>query len=258
MTRALPEGGALNSRLAKEILLRYRPGTTDASDPELAEALEQAQRDPELARWFAQQKAFHDTIRDRLKQLPVPLGLKEEILAGYRPVAIPVWWQRPVFQALAAAAAVVLLLGIAFFRSPPREETSFAAFQSRVVRNAQRGYVMDIMTNDLAAIRQFLATHGAHADYVLPTPLEKLPGDGGAVLRWHNKIISMVCFDMGNHNDLFLFVANRADLPDAPATSDPQFRRIGRLTAASWSTSDRTYVLAGPGDEQSVRNYLSP
>jgi hypothetical protein len=248
----------MDSHLAKEILLRYRPGTTDASDPEFAEALEQVKRDPELGRWFAQQQEFHITIRERFRQLPVPAGLKEDILAQYRPIVIPVWWRQPAIQRLAAAAAIVLLMSVAIFRSQPREGTSFAAFQNRVVRNAQRGYSMDITTTNLGEIRQYLATQGAHADYVLPAPLEKLPGDGGAVLRWRNKTVSMVCFDLGNHNGLFLFVASRADLPDAPSTSEPQFTNIGKLTAASWSAGNRTYVLAGPGDEQFVRRYLGP
>src|SRR6266496_3824480 len=165
----------MNSRLAKEILLRFRPGTTDASDPEFAAALEQAKRDPELGRWFAQHQALYNAIRGRLKQLPVPAGLKEDILAGYRPAATPVWWQQPAFQAMAAAAAIALLIGIAWLGSQTREDRSFAAFQNRVVRNAQRGYVMDITTTNLVEIRQYLATHGAQADYVLPTPLEKLP-----------------------------------------------------------------------------------
>ena len=248
----------MDNLLAKEILLRYRPGTTDASDPEFAEALDQAKRDPELGRWFAQNQAFQATIRARFKQLPVPAGLKEDILAAYRAPASPVWWQQPAFQAFAAAAAILLFIGLTLFWSQPREGRSFAAFQSRVVRNAQRGYAMEITTTNLGEIRQYLASQGAHADYVLPAPLEKLPGDGGAVLRWRNKTVSMVCFDLGDHNDLYLFVANRADLPGAPSTSDPKFTKIGNLTAASWSAGNRTYVLAGPGDEQFVGQYLSP
>ena len=248
----------MDSRLAKEILMRYRPGTPDANDPEFAEALELARRDPELARWFGQHQAFQNTMRDRFRELPVPGRLKKDILAGYSPKVIPVWWRQRAFQALAAAAAIVLLIGVSRFLSQPREDRSFAAFQSRVVRNAQRGYVMDITTTNLDEIRQFLAAQGALADYVLPAPLQMLPGDGGAVVRWLNKTVSMVCFDMGNHNDLFLFVANRTDLPDSPSASEPQFTRIGKLTAASWSKGDRTYVLAGPGDEQLVRKYLGP
>src|SRR5881394_9908 len=204
----------MDSRLAKEILMRYRPGTPDANDPEFAEALELARRDPELARWFAQHQAFQNTMRDRFRELPVPGRLKKDILAGYSPKVIPVWWRQRAFQALAAAAAIVLLIGVSRFLSQPREDRSFAAFQNRVVRNAQRGYVMDITTTNLDEIREYLATQGAYADYVLPAPLEKLPGDGGAVLRWRNKTVAMVCLDLGNHNDLFLFVANRTDLPD--------------------------------------------
>ncbi len=144
----------MTSEQAKEILLRYRPGTTDARDSEFAEALDQANRDPELGRWFAQHQEFHHTVRDRFKQLPVPAGLKEAILAGHRAVVIPVWWQQRAFQALAVAAAIVAFVGLALFRSPAREDRSFAAFQSRVVRNAQRGYAMEITTTNLGEIRQ--------------------------------------------------------------------------------------------------------
>ncbi|PYK60153.1 MAG: hypothetical protein DME21_11920 [Verrucomicrobia bacterium] len=250
----------MDSRQAKEILMRYRPGTTDAGDPEFAEALEQAKRDRELGRWFEQHRAFQSTVADRFKQIAVPQHLREKIVAEYNPARIIVWWQRPLFQALAAAAAIVLLFGLVYFKLPTREDKSFAAFRNRVVRNAQRGYAMDITTTNLSEIRQYLAAHQADANYVLPAPLEKLPGDGGAMLRWHNRKVSMVCFDLGNHNhnNLYLFVANRSDLPDAPAATEPQFTRIGRLTAASWSQGDKAYILAGPGDEQFIRGYLAP
>jgi uncharacterized membrane protein YbaN (DUF454 family) len=246
----------MDSAQAKDILLRYRPGTADDTTPEFAEALRQAQRDPELARWFTQHQAWQISIRDRFKHLPVPANLKEDILAGYRPAVILAWWRRPAIQTLAAAAAIALMIGAAFFWFQPRDDQSFVAFKNRVVRSAQRGYAMDVTTTNLNEIRQFLAAHQAIADYVLPAPLEKLPGDGGGVLRWHNKIVSMVCFDLGNHNDLYLFVAARSDLPGAPSESDPQFDKIGRLTAASWSAGPRTYVLAGPGDERFLRGYM--
>src|SRR2546430_8305491 len=246
----------MDSRQAKEILMRYRPGTTHANDPEFAEALEQAERDPELGRWFERHRAFQSTVADRFKQIAVPQHLREKIVAECDPARIIVWWQRPVFQALAAAAAVVLLFVLVYFKLATREDRSFAAFRNRVVRNAQRGYAMDITTTNLSEIRQYLAAHQADADYVLPAPLEKLPCDGAAMLRWHNRKVSMVCFDLGNHNYLYLFVANRSDLPDAPSANEPQFARIGKLTAASWSQGDKAYVLAGPGDEQFIRGYL--
>ena len=52
----------------------YRPGTTDETDAEFAEALEQTRRDPELGWWFDQHCAFQTAIRDRFRRLPVPAG----------------------------------------------------------------------------------------------------------------------------------------------------------------------------------------
>ena len=248
----------MDSRQAKEILMRSRPETTDAADAEFVEALEQARRDPELGRWFAQHRVFQNTIRDRLRQLPVPPGLKERILAGSSPVEITVWWRRPAFAALAATAAIVSLAAVVFFRPQPTEDRSFAAFRNRMVRSAQRSYAMDMATTNLSEIRAFLAAHKGHADYVLPARLERLPGDGCAVLRWHDRKISMVCFDLGGHDDLYLFVTDRSDFPGAPSTREPQFTRIEKLTAASWSAGGKAYVLAGPGDEQFLRGYLAP
>jgi uncharacterized membrane protein YbaN (DUF454 family) len=246
----------MDSQQAKEILMRYRPGTDDAADPEVVQALEQAKRDPALGHWLDQHRLFQSAVRDRLRQLPVPAGLKEEILAAGASADVLAWWRHPLAQALAAAAAIVLLIGLAAFWKHAPEDKSFHAFRQRMVRNAQRGYVMDMTATNLDEIRQFLAAHQAHADYVLPAPLEKLPGDGCAILHWHNKMVSMVCFALGSRADLFLFVASRSDLPDAPSARDPEFTRIGKLTAASWSAGDKTYILAGPGDQQFIDRYL--
>src|ERR1044071_6398321 len=129
----------MDSLHAKEILTRYRPGSTGDSDPDLAQALEQLERDPDLARWFEQHRAFQAAVADRFKNLPLPAGLKDKILAGYRPAPVVIWRERPIYPALAAAAALVLLVSLAYLELRPREEQSFAAYRNRVVRHAQRG-----------------------------------------------------------------------------------------------------------------------
>ena len=250
----------MDSRQAKEILLRHRPGTSDENDPELAQALAQARTDAQLGRWFEQHHEFQKFVAEQLRQIPVPIGLKEAILARHehQPWPTPAWWRRPVVQALAAAAAVALLASLILLPSRPTEDRSFAAYRNRLARIAQRGYLMDVTSTNLAEIRKYMASHQAPADYVLPNRLEQLPGDGGAVLHWNSKTVSMVCFDLGNHQDLYLFIASQSDLPDPPPAAQPEFVRVGRLTAASWSAGDKVYVLAGPGDEQFLRRFLGP
>src|SRR5262245_27195155 len=69
---ALERGAAMTIRDAKEILLLYRPGRGDESDPQIAEALDLARREPELQRWLEENSAFHEAMAGRLKSLPVP------------------------------------------------------------------------------------------------------------------------------------------------------------------------------------------
>ena len=54
---------------AKEILLLYRPGTADAEDTQVVEAVELARQNPEMARWFEQHCAFQNAMRAKLRQI---------------------------------------------------------------------------------------------------------------------------------------------------------------------------------------------
>ena len=154
----------MDSQQAKKILLLHRPGIDHEADPELEAALEQAKRDPELARWFEQHCAVQIAIRSKFKEIPLPSGLREKILAENKVRRLP-FWRTPVFLAAAATIALLFLAGSLWF--PPREEPNFSAYQDRMVRTALRNYRMNMVTNDLSQIREYLVRHQAHGDYVL-------------------------------------------------------------------------------------------
>ena len=47
------------------------------------------------------------------------------------------------------------------------------------------------------------------------------------------------------------------ELPQyAPASAEPQFFKVGKLMTASWTAAGKTYVLAGPGDEDALRKFV--
>jgi hypothetical protein len=244
----------MDSHQAKQVLALYRPGSVDASDPEVAEALDEARRNPELGRWFAQHCAFQASVRAGFRTIGVPEGLKERLLAGPGPRVIQVWWRKPAM--LGAAAAMVALIALAGFWFRPQEDMGFSAYRDRMVRTALRGYRMDLLTNDLTQIREFLAKSRTHADYVLAPGLEKLPGEGCAVLGWQGQPVAMICFDLGNKQELYLFVINRSALPNAPPTKTPEFVKVNKLITASWSAGDKVYILAGQGDQNSIAKHL--
>ena len=253
----------MNSQQAQEILLLYRPGTTDAQDPDFVAALALARQDQELGRWLQDQSALQNALRAKFRQIQVPEGLKEQILSERKAhMALPL--KRKLVLGAVCAAGILLFAAIAQPLLRSHEDKSFANFRNRMVSTVARLGLypkMDFETNDPAQIRQYLAQHQAHGDYVLPSPLEKTTSTGCAILPWQGKPVSMVCFNSGklpssNSPDLFLFVINRTDVPKAPPSGAPQFAQEGRLAIASWTYRDKTYVLAGLGDEASLRQYF--
>jgi hypothetical protein len=247
----------VNSSEAREVLLLYRPGTAEVADPQMAEALALARQDPELGRWFEQHCAFQQAMRAKFQQIEVPAHLKASLLirGAVAPNILPPrpWWRSPIW--LTAAAAVLLLLGLTGVWLKPRVPDRFANYQSRMVNQALREYRMDLVTNDMRQIRQFMASRGAPDDYHVPQGLEHLQLTGGGRLTWRNNPVAMVCFDRGDKQMLFLFVLKRAALKDPPPEA-PQVSKVSQMLTVSWTRGDNTYVLAGPEEAGFVRKYL--
>jgi hypothetical protein len=250
----------MTAQQAKEILTLYRPDSADAADPEFAEALQLCDRDPDLKRWFDEHCTVYRELRARFRQIAVPDGLKEQILAERKVHTSPL---RSRLKLLAAAAAAIAALGILVFQwLPEREDTSYAAYRERMVSFALRSYSMAVATNDPERIRAFLNRFGAPSDYTVPQPLTKAALLGCAVSPWQGAKVSMVCFDTGQPhppgqaNDLWLFVIDNSAVPDAPIAAAPSITRVNRTTTASWTSGGRTYLLVADGDEQLLRKYL--
>jgi hypothetical protein len=243
----------LTVREARAFLELYRPGTADGQDPEMARALELARREPELQRWFERHCAFQAALRVKFRQIAAPERLREKLLAERKIVPLP-WWHRRTAW-LAAAAAVVLLASLAVLVLPDRVPDRLADFRVRMVRTALRQYQMDIATNDLQQVRRFMAAQGAPSDYDVPPGLSRLTLTGGVVLKWRNHPVSMVCFDRGGSQMLYLFVTESSALKDAPGET-PRVARVNKLLTASWQRAGHTYMLAGFDEPGFPRKYL--
>lgn len=241
---------------AKRVLALYRPNTSDAEDPLVAEALMLARRDPELTRWLADHLATQSVIREHLQQIVAPTDLRERILSNRelesrrRSSTKIIFFRQPAF--LAAAAMIALMIGVAAFYFWPREAKDFAAFRDRMARTVMRNYGMQMLDKDLTKIRDYLAQHNGLADYTLPANLQKLPGAGCAVLHWRGNTVSMICFSLNPKQDLYLFVIDSKKLPDPPKLDQPEFQQISKLATTCWSHEDKSYMLAVVGDRNAL------
>jgi hypothetical protein len=261
----------MNRNQAKEILAVFRPGTPDETDPFFAEAIEMMKTDATLREWFDGQSALDASLRAKLRQLPAPVGLKEAILSGNPLPARMVWFRRPSLWAAAAAfAGLMVLMGWwlanrgqdgsvpdrSTVNSTAREQIDFATYREKMARIVSGNYKMSFRSRDLEKIREFLAKNKGHMDYELTPPLQKLPGEGTAVLHWRGITTSLVCLDVGRKTMLYLFITDRSNLPDAPANTTPEFVQLDKLACASWAQGAKTYLLLTEGDHTSLRTYF--
>jgi hypothetical protein len=250
----------VNSNEAKTILLLYRPGSADAEDPQIAEALRLAKADPELARWLGEHCARQEVLRGKFRKITAPAGLKEQIISEHAAVARSKYW-RPRIVLAALAIMLVFLLLPYWPTSPPNEDT-FAIYREQMAGTALRGYGMDLTTNDPVPIRAYLAQNKAPADYVVPAGLAKAPIAGCAIEGWQNSKVSMICFRTGRPlppgqaSDMWLFVADRAAIPDAPEPGQPRIIAVNELTTAVWVQGGKVYMLGLQGDESTLRKFL--
>lgn len=250
----------MDSRQAKEILSLYRPGSSDAVDPQMAEALEAVQRDPKLAAWFDQHCAVYNAIRSKLKEIPVPADLKRRIMVEHVDDRRIIRLFRPAWLATAAAALIVLS-AIFWFMLPVKENT-FVRYQDRMARMVQRRtYFKNMATGDQTQIGEFFRTNGAPVNDMLPKSLLKLPAEGGAIVTWQNHPVAVLCLDAREKttdakNDLWVFMAKSSDLANTPKKKSAQFEKIGGLMTASWTAGETVYLLVGRGDKGELQKYL--
>jgi hypothetical protein len=246
----------MSNQEAKLILQAYRLGGRDAGDPQFKEALDQAQRDPELARWQAEEQAIETRIQGKIKSAAVvPAELKNNLLA-LRKVVHPVpWWKQPVW--LAAAAATVLLASLAAFWLRSANAPEFAAFREVMVKNSlQRTDHLTYLSRDMPKIKDWLKAQHVVADFDLPAALRDAPVHGCTIIDWHGQKAALLCFMPNGGGHIDLFVIDRARFRGFKPSETAQFASIAGMTTATWRRENKTYLLAGDMDEQQLKKFL--
>jgi hypothetical protein len=226
---------------AKQVLLAYRPGTEDETEPDVAQALDLAKHDADLHEWLQEQTAFHQSVRAHLRSIPVPPDLKDSILVRQR-IVVPIW-RRPEFLLAAACIAIAFVLTAFWVRGRSEDET-FAGFQKRMV-GFLRVYRMDIETNDLVQVRQFLTAKGAPTNFALTPGLSQTPVKGGAYLTWQGHPVSMVCFTLPRAQTLYMFVMNQSAIQKGSLPgATPVMEFANGIMTARWCRDGQVYLVA--------------
>lgn len=245
----------MNNDEAKFILSAYRPGGADASDTRFAEAMAQAERDPELTAWFESERQFDAAVAAALNAVPPPRDLRAKILAGGE-ASRPRTWS-PRRSVLALAAGLVLLAALASIwlsRAP-----GLAGWQRDALATIPKfgtgAETFDLVDRDPVALQRFLQTRNAPAPEALPAALRSLPSLGCKTITSDGRAVSIICFKMRTGESIHLVVTEENSL-SRPPPAEPRFVAEAGWATASWSAHGRACMLATKGSEKDLRAVL--
>jgi len=237
--------------LQAKFLLRAARPDDEVADPLLAEALAQARRDPELARWLREEQELDALLYAKLGEIAPPPGLRDALSAIPKVTPMPARSWRPTgWLALAAALAVLATLAGLLFRGEP----AFPSYEKDLVGQIASGQANQLSLVDprLDALKAWLAQNRAPHQLDVPAGTGRLPCIGCRTFTWRGRQIAQVCFALDDGKIVHLFVIRQGDWHSAPPEGHPQFSSHGDWTLASWRDGGDTYVMARIGSSDDV------
>jgi hypothetical protein len=244
----------VDNQQAKLLLGAARANGADANDPRIAEALEQARHDPELARWLAEERAFDTAVVRKLQGKEPPADLRARLIAGARvntsskkrrglPVA---WW-------IGLAAAVALVASTAAWwqlRSvePGAELAARPALlewqQSCLAIFDDPNFALDLMHGEYPPLEQHLTGRGTRVLPAIPFAPGAVGLVGCKVLAWRDQPVSFLCFKADTGELVHLFVVPRGTANEALLAAGPHRAFLGEFATVTWIQGDLVALVA--------------
>ena len=238
------------------MLVVCRPNGADANDPRLAEALSLVKNDAELRAWFEAEQSADKAIAAKLKAAPLPDDLLARIRGGTQ-ARIAGKPRRPSLTlAMAASFALLGLIAVLWLnRTPAALPESFAAYRTDMAQFLREFPKLDIATDRLPEVREWLRQQHPLMKADLPKELERFPSIGCRTVEWQGKKLALVCF-MVEGQVVHLFVMPRTAFPDANVKATPALAKVGSQNTASWANGENLYLLVTHAEQSLLQKML--
>ena len=239
---------------AKKILSAYRPDDQHRRESYFAEALQEAEKDAELARWFAEEREFDRAIAAHLSSVPVPFGLKTRILANMaRPGGKKLRWLAPLATA-ATAALLLLALVMSGSRTSSQHSGSITDYKEEMMSFVKLQPPLEMESLEIGPIKQWIAERKAPLAEI-PPGIAAVETMGCRILSFRGHPVTLICFCHGQ-TVAHLFMIDRAALPALKAEKSPVLSSQGGWTIATWADQHYAYMVAVHDGRAAARRYL--
>jgi len=244
---------------AMEILSSVTLDERHPEDPKVCQALDLAERNPELKDWIARQKRLDPRIRTALQSAPVPEGLEEKLLGQVRSNR-----SKPcssIFRNrwLYGVAAVLAIGFVSVFLY--RDETILQNIQRQVagkdhesfsnLRDGMAYYIssiyfqLDHISPDLNSIENWLQEKQVPSYDDLPEELIALDPIGCKELLWRGRKVALVCFHNDTGGIVHLFIMDQSEADPSIYEGISEVAISQGLETGGWTSNGKVYLLVG-------------
>ena len=244
----------MNSEQAKFVLAAYRPEMDYEDDPVMAEAIDQLLRDPELARWFADERELDETISKMLLAESPPADLRTQLLAGLRASAPYPSRGRQLANVLGIAAGVALVCGLALVvqRSASDGANGMIAGRAPLLEwqtacveiFADPDFRLDLTGSAYPVLERNLLERGTRVAGELPFATDRLAPIGCKVLAWRGLPVSLACFRAEGGEVVHLFVLPRGVADESLLRVRAHSQHIAGFATITWLQGDLIRMVA--------------
>lgn len=239
----------------RAILSAYRAGEPETQDQRFQQAKAEAEADPELTQWWAEQQDFDRIISSKLQSAEVPRDLKTQLTAWEKRTVRRSNWNRGILLAAASIVALAVLFGS--WRGPFQPAASLADYREEMVSFVKLDPALELKSSQLSRVSEFLKESGAPSQLNIPGKLQQLDPVGCRTLRFRGQDVALICFRREQGDLVHMFVINRKAMAKlTKGGEDPQFAAQGDWMTASWADDDHAYLLAVKGSRETLARYL--
>jgi hypothetical protein len=241
---------------AKRILAAYRPGDQDRLDSHFKDALQETERDAELARWFAEEREFDCAVAAHVCSVPVPFGLKTRILANMTPRSDTKsrWIAALAAGATAAAALFFLAQLISIWRASSQHSGSLRDYEQEMMSFVKLPPPLEMESLEMGPIKQWIVERKAPLAEV-PPGIAAVETMGCRILYFRGYPVTLICFCHGQ-TVAHLLMVDRAALPGLKPGNAPEVTSQGDWTTATWLDQHYAYMIAVHDKPPAARQYL--
>lgn len=241
---------------ARGLLSLHRAGEDAPEDARWQEALRQVENDPELARWWKEERELDRIIAAKVATAVAPADLKAKLTSSppleFRRVRSN--WSRAIWAA--AAAIVILAVLFSSWRGPFEPAVSLADYRNEMVSFIKVPPSLELESSDMSRLKKFLGQAEAPVEFSLPKSLQAYEPIGCRLLRFRGRDVTLVCFKIGGGQLAHLFVINAKAMPGDGTVSAPAFHPEDDWMTASWTEGGHIYLLAVKGDRAAAEKFV--